>query len=414
VPANAIDENLNTRWSANGAGQWIQFEFDGEKNIGHMALAYYNGHNAPRIFDVQVSTDGTVWETVFSGRTSGTTADLEAFDLADSTGRFLKIIGYGSTTSTWNSITEVAVYAPNPDGTLFRPVRPVGFEDLVVNGVSKPTDIGWTETMSDVSWINLEGTGGYYFPTPVSVKGLREKRLVNFMNLYMDHGKNPTDTTYSYVLLPNKSAEETEDYSDNPDIEILRNDGIAQAVKESSLNVLGVNFWEPGTVDYIQSQNPASVMIRETDNVYTLSVSDPTQKQNKVTVKLNNTDINKVISNDIAAVVEFVEDGVIVEFNTYHTYGSAQIVKFTCAPDILTSKLIEEIEAMDIHKGTKKSLTSKLDNVLKSINKGNKHTAINGLGAFIAHVNAQCGKKLTIEQADYLKYAANKIISKLN
>lgn len=329
VPANTLDENLNTRWSANGAGQWIQFEFDGEKNIGHMALAYHNGHTSPKKFDIQVSKDGEVWETVYSGQTSGTTSDLEAVDLVDSSGRYLKLIGYGSATSTWNSVTEVAIYEPNPNGLLFRPITLVGYENLVVNGVSKPTDIGWAETMSDVSWINLEGTGGYYFPTPVSVKGLREKRTVNFMNLFMEHGSNPTNATYSYVLLPNKDAAQTSAYTSNPDIQIVQNNEIAQAVKENKLHILGVNFWQAGTVDCIESSNPASVMLEETGNAITLSVSDPTQKQNKVTVKIKNMGIKSVLEANPKAVVTFVADGAIVEFDVSGSHGMAQTISFS-------------------------------------------------------------------------------------
>lgn len=75
--------------------------------------------------------------------------------------------------------------------------------------------------------------------------------------------------------------------------------------------------------------------------------------------------------------------------------------------------LTEDVDEMDIHKGIKKSLTAKLENAQKSIEKGNYQAAINQLEAFINEVEAQRGKKLTDEQADHLISEAQKIIDEL-
>ena len=56
------------------------------------------------------------------------------------------------------------------------------------------------------------------------------------------------------------------------------------------------------------------------------------------------------------------------------------------------------------------SLVVKLQNALKSYNKGNLKTAINGLNAFINEVEAQSGKKITVAQANFLIDWAEDII----
>jgi hypothetical protein len=75
--------------------------------------------------------------------------------------------------------------------------------------------------------------------------------------------------------------------------------------------------------------------------------------------------------------------------------------------------LIINIENFELPKGTENSLTSKLDNVLAALAKGNDKAAINMLDAFINAVEAQSGKKLSYEQADALITAAQCIIENI-
>lgn len=62
------------------------------------------------------------------------------------------------------------------------------------------------------------------------------------------------------------------------------------------------------------------------------------------------------------------------------------------------NNFMEKIEEMDLHKGLKKSLTSKLKNAVKSLDKNRLNAAENKIGAFINHVRAQNGKKLTYQK----------------
>jgi len=73
--------------------------------------------------------------------------------------------------------------------------------------------------------------------------------------------------------------------------------------------------------------------------------------------------------------------------------------------------LIETIETWNLPKGTEKSLTSKLDNVVHLLNKGNENGGIHKLMDFINQVEALREKKLTNEQADYLTSEAQRILN---
>ncbi|QYR20590.1 discoidin domain-containing protein [Paenibacillus sp. sptzw28] len=195
-----------------------------------------------------------------------------------------------------------------------------GNNALTVNGTAKPASTGWSETMTDVNWAHLAGTVpgsdiGYYFPEGASVKGLREARTGswkginiggsttpitrNYLNLWFDHGVNPSGATYAYVLLPNRSAAETSDYASAPEFTILENSADAQAVRENTIGVTGVNFWKDmvKTAGDITSDKKASVMTAVTAGVLEVSVSDPTQL-NTGTI---NIEINKSAAGLAAA-----------------------------------------------------------------------------------------------------------------
>lgn len=171
---------------------------------------------------------------------------------------------------------------------------------FTVDGVQKGNTLGWSETMEDVSWMHLQGNEegadiGYYLPEPSQIYGVREERdgnwkdinysgtdnnvTRNYMTLSLNHGTNPMDANYAYVLLPNKSSQQTKKYAHKPDIQILENSKDAQGVKENSLNITGINFWEDKiyTVSGITTNRKSSIMIKELDGKeLEISVADPT------------------------------------------------------------------------------------------------------------------------------------------
>ena len=87
------------------------------------------------------------------------------------------------------------------------------------------------------------------------------------------------------------------------------------------------------------------------------------------------------------------------------------IYKYLPNPKELTQNLIEEITTWNLPKDTENSLTSKLQNAIQSLDKGQQNAAINKLNAFINEIKAQRNKKLTNAQADTLITEAQRIIN---
>ena len=116
VPPNAVDKNLATRWSGNGAGAWLRLDLGATHSVGRVRVAVYNGNSRRNLFDLQLSTDGTNWTTVFDGSSSGNTLALESYDFAPRDARYVRYLGEGNTVNTWNSVTEIEVYAVSTGG----------------------------------------------------------------------------------------------------------------------------------------------------------------------------------------------------------------------------------------------------------------------------------------------------------
>ncbi len=119
IPENTLDDNLSTRWSAQGNGQWIQYDLGSIQELGYLGLAFYNGDIRSTTVDIELSDDGMTWTKVVEQQeSSGTSINLEAFDFPDQEARYVRIIGHGNSRNDWNSITAAHIYPPNPDGPI--------------------------------------------------------------------------------------------------------------------------------------------------------------------------------------------------------------------------------------------------------------------------------------------------------
>jgi hypothetical protein len=112
APGNTVDNDLATRWSANGDGQWIQYDLGTARTVSRVKVAVYNGNSRRNRFDLQLSTCCGTWATVFSGESSGTTTAEVAYDFTAQDARYVRYLGHGNSVNAFNSVTEVSVFAP--------------------------------------------------------------------------------------------------------------------------------------------------------------------------------------------------------------------------------------------------------------------------------------------------------------
>ncbi|GAA3390480.1 polysaccharide lyase 8 family protein [Streptomyces roseoviridis] len=144
-------------------------------------------------------------------------------------------------------------------------------------------------------WAHLAGHGGWVFPGPDGTERLRtlredrtgawsdinttsatERRTRRYQTLWIDHGTDPTDASYAYLLMPGASPATLAARAADPGwLRILANGADRQAVAVPSLGLTAANFWQAGTVDRLTVSAPASVLLRRGRSTATLRISEP-------------------------------------------------------------------------------------------------------------------------------------------
>jgi hyaluronate lyase len=147
----------------------------------------------------------------------------------------------------------------------------------------------------------LDGVAGYVFldgSTPLHI--LRETRTgswrdINtggpttpitrrYLTMWLDHGTNPVNATYSYLVAPGATVAQTEQLARRSPLLVLRNTVDAQAILSGQL--LLANFWTPGRVAEVIANTPCSVVRRARGRHLDLALSDPTQLAGAVQLRL--------------------------------------------------------------------------------------------------------------------------------
>ena len=209
-----------------------------------------------------------------------------------------------------------------------RILNTAGNNTFTLDGTAPSNAPGWSATMSAVRWAHLAGRAdgsdlGYYFPATTTLQGLRETRTgawsdINsggattpitrhYLTLWFDHGANPANSTYAYVLLPGRSTTQVAAYAATPQITILENSPSAQAVRETTLGLTAANFWNDAraTVGGITVDRKACVLLQDTGRVVEVAVSDPTQANpGSITVELAIPALSIVSSDTGVTVVQ--------------------------------------------------------------------------------------------------------------
>lgn len=306
----------------------------------------------------------------FSGETQGIAGDAPVSYAPDLKGKKSWFMFDDEMVCLGAGITNKNMELPVETTIENKKLRKDGSNQLLVNGekteipvkeanvkelVERTADVSGT-SFEQVNWAHLEGNQsvgtGYYFPeenTEIQVRrgqttgswkdvGTFEgESTENYLEMWVDHGQNPENASYSYVLLPETSAEETENYAQAPKVTILENSSEVQAVRHETLKITGINFWQEqgGSIDGITSDKAASVMLQETEQgTVKVSVSDPTMK-NKGNIQLTlEEEIADCVQLDENVTCEKTEKGAVLTFSMAGTNGAASMAELQLVPPV--------------------------------------------------------------------------------
>jgi len=178
--------------------------------------------------------------------------------------------------------------------------------DVTISGGNKKSVISKNEKeFENIDWIFQDGIG-YVFPKPTTVNikntkasgswwdinkqtdSPKAKVELDVFKLWLDHGEQPSDESYEYIVVPATSIEKLEKNNSKDNVTVLINTPELQAVKHVTLNIAEVVFYKAGEIEIsddkiLTSDTPGIVMVKLKDNgVSEISVSDPNRELRKM------------------------------------------------------------------------------------------------------------------------------------
>lgn len=148
---------------------------------------------------------------------------------------------------------------------------------------------------NDVAYLFPEGgdvfvakqpqSGNWYDINQTASKETLQKKI---FSLGFDHGKQPSDATYAYIVAPGKhTAEEIEQYRKEKAIEIPVNTADLQVVRNKKLGIWGMIFYQAGEFKHRDIQvtvdKACTLLIKEDGSMH---IADPGQTESDIQVSI--------------------------------------------------------------------------------------------------------------------------------
>lgn len=113
----AFDKDLKTMWISKGDGESLTLELLSTTTVNSAGIAFYKGNQRYAYFELQYSLDGENFTTFYEGTPSVLTQDIQIFSFPAITTKYIRYIGHGNSSNTYNSIFEMEFYSASNDNT---------------------------------------------------------------------------------------------------------------------------------------------------------------------------------------------------------------------------------------------------------------------------------------------------------
>jgi hypothetical protein len=161
--ASAVDGNAGTRWSSQFSDpQWVQVDLGSTASIDQVVLNWEAAYATS--FQVQVSSNGSTWTTVFS--TTAGTGGTQTLSVTG-TGRYVRMNGTARATPYGYSLWEFGVYGAfagtsgcgTANAAQGRPATASSAENAstpAANAVDGNAGTRWSSQFSDPQWVQVD------------------------------------------------------------------------------------------------------------------------------------------------------------------------------------------------------------------------------------------------------------------
>lgn len=140
--ANVVDGNVSTRWSSQfGDPQWIYVDLGSTYNVGAVTLRWETASG--KAYQIQVSSDATTWNTVYTTATGS--GGVQQLTFAATPARYVRMYGTARNGSWGYSLWEFEVYGPG-DGQAPTVPASVTVGSITTTGMN----LSWTASTDNV------------------------------------------------------------------------------------------------------------------------------------------------------------------------------------------------------------------------------------------------------------------------
>jgi len=147
------------------------------------------------------------------------------------------------------------------------------------DNISLP-DLGKKITIDNQKWLYHDQTGYIFLRNKhLKVEGIKGLNPY-FIRLSIDHGVNPSNSSFAVVYLPNKNQSAVSSYANSPDVEIIALNDKAHIVREKTLNVVGAAFFDSYQSSAISSNLRGYILYQANGDGFWLSLYNPYQEEN--------------------------------------------------------------------------------------------------------------------------------------
>ena len=201
---------------------------------------------------------------------------------------------------------------------------------IYVDGEGKLPTESFEKRYTGLKWALMDGHCGYVFPKGGEIYLNRytceSANNQDFFEVGINHGANPTDATYEYLLIPYTDKGKLDTYAKNPDITVISNTKSLQAVREKTIGVSCYVFHEAGECEGISVDTPCMVAVTKKGSEYTLAITDPTHKRDRIVLTLNKR-INPISASD-KILVDRKGDETNIITNVFMAHGRKFEIKY--------------------------------------------------------------------------------------
>jgi hypothetical protein len=107
--SHVLDNDFDTRWSSSLSGVQLEIELQSSTYISSVEIAFFVGDTRQAYFELETSSDGITWVHHGSFSSSGTSLDLQAFNISPTQAQYVRFTGFGNSSNGWNSLTELKI-----------------------------------------------------------------------------------------------------------------------------------------------------------------------------------------------------------------------------------------------------------------------------------------------------------------